>query len=135
MCNACCCTASALFLYVTPITNNLSYSSRLSVSGLHLCHIFCIILLLSLTVSHLSVCAPVFSFFLLCLACFMDCRLKSPGQRNCSACARPSDCYIHHRNSSSKVGKEKQIQAIRFLPQLKSQTIKACYMQRTDKQR
>lgn len=94
MCNACCCSPSAccyspLFLHVTLLP--IFFFPCLSVSWLHLSHIFFLLSLDALvSLYHTSLSVPLYFLSLLCLACFMDCRLKSPGQRNCRASACPS---------------------------------------------
>lgn len=94
-------TAAQPFLHVTllPIFFFLCLSVCLFVSWLHLSHIFFLHLigaLVSLYHTSRPVSVPLYFLSLLCLPCFIDCRLKSPRLKNrrASACPFFSVCYI-----------------------------------------
>lgn len=95
-------TAAQPFLHVTllPIFFFLCLSVCLFVSWLHLSHIFFLHLigaLVSLYHTSRPVSVPLYFLSLLCLPCFIDCRLKSPRLKNWRASACPfffSVCYI-----------------------------------------
>lgn len=104
MCNACCCSPSAYCCSaLSPCDTTthlfLPLSVCLFVSWLHLSHIFFLHLigaLVSLYHTSRPVSVPLYFLSLLCLPCFIDCRLKSPRLKNRRASACPFFfCLLH----------------------------------------